>query len=310
MKLCAQKLSSLLDSTTALVRGPFAGELPFLLGDAQSKGNERETGEEHGNQEKENLPTMTAPRHGKRPPGTLERTYSTRAMSEKGHGRAKNLVIANPFPRSEGRQVRARWGVRVYQGEDEDALKNVLVGNFTVEGLTETREPNEVLCRMSLDVDGILRVTAIEKRTGKSKQITIQDALREKSEEEIAAARKRLEELFSTVRAGGMELFEKSETPWEGTEEEFDPEESFDGEEGGAPVEEVEEDSGWSETIRESYRLVERSRSLFGKMHDEDKEEAIDLNAEVETAIAREDREALEKARRSLEELLFFVEGK
>jgi hypothetical protein len=45
-------------------------------------------------------------------------------------------------------------------------------------------------------------------------------------------------------------------------------------------------------------------------MHDEDKEEAIDLNAEVETAIAREDREALEKARRSLEELLFFVEGK
>ena len=40
--------------------------------------------------------------------------------------------------------------------------------------------------------------------------------------------------------------------------------------------------------MRESYRLVERSRSLFGKMHDEDKEEAIDLNAEVETAIARE----------------------
>jgi len=216
--------------------------------------------------------------------------------------RAESYYTSSPF--------QSTVEVRVYQGEDEDALKNVLVGNFTVEGLTETREPNEVLCRMSLDVDGILRVTAIEKRTGKSKQITIQDALREKSEEEIAAARKRLEELFSTVRAGGMELFEKSETPWEGTEEEFDPEESFDGEEGGAPVEEVEEDSGWSETIRESYRLVERSRSLFGKMHDDDKEEAIDLNAEVETAIAREDREALEKARRSLEELLFFVEGK
>ena len=111
--------------------------------------------------------------------------------------------------------------VRVYQGEDEDALKNVLVGNFTVEGLTETRDPNEVLCRMSLDVDGILRVTAIEKRTGKSKQITIQDALREKSEEEIAAARKRLEELFSTARAGGMELFEESETSWEGMGEEL-----------------------------------------------------------------------------------------
>ena len=111
-----------------------------------------------------------------------------------------------------------------------------------------------------------------------------------------------------------MELFEESETSWEGTEEEFGPEESFERGEGAAldeePDEEVEEDSRWSEKIRESYRLVERSRSLFGKMHDEDKEEAIDLNAEVETAIAREDREALEKARRSLEELLFFVEGK
>jgi len=124
-------------------------------------------------------------------------------MSEKGHGRAKNLVIANPFPRSDGRQVRARWDVRVYQSEDEDALKNVLVGNFTVEGLTETREPNEVLCRMSLDVDGILRVTTIEKRTGKSKELTIQEALREKSQAEVAAARKRLEELFSTAKAAG-----------------------------------------------------------------------------------------------------------
>src|SRR5271166_1536775 len=44
-----------------------------------------------------------------------------------------------------------------------------------------TQEPNEVLCRMSLDVDGILHVTAIEKETGKSKHISIARALREKS---------------------------------------------------------------------------------------------------------------------------------
>ncbi|MGH9390226.1 MAG: Hsp70 family protein, partial [Vicinamibacteria bacterium] len=160
--------------------------------------------------------------------------------------------------------------IRVYQGEDEDALKNVFVGNFTIEGLTETRELNEVLCRMSLDLDGILRVTAIEKRTGKSRQITIQNAMRPKSEEELALSRKRLEELFSAAKAG-MELFDESETSWEGTEEEF---ESFDRADEAAP--EVL-DSGWGESVRESYRLVERSRSLFGKMHDEDKEEAIDL---------------------------------
>src|SRR2546425_2385920 len=68
--------------------------------------------------------------------------------------------------------------VQVYQGEDDDALKNVLVGDFRVEGLTPTEEPNEVLCRMRLDLDGILEVTAVGKRTGKSKQITIANAVR------------------------------------------------------------------------------------------------------------------------------------
>jgi molecular chaperone DnaK (HSP70) len=35
------------------------------------------------------------------------------------------------------------------------------------------RDFNEVLCRMSLDLDGILNVTAIEKKSGLSKHITI-----------------------------------------------------------------------------------------------------------------------------------------
>lgn len=66
-----------------------------------------------------------------------------------------------------------RVDIQIFQGDDEDALNNVLVGDFCVEGLTRTETMNEVLCRMSLDVEGILHVSAIEKRTGKSKQITI-----------------------------------------------------------------------------------------------------------------------------------------
>lgn len=56
--------------------------------------------------------------------------------------------------------------IDVFQGEDADALKNAPVGHFHVEGLTRTAEHNEVLCRMSLDLDGILKVSAIEKCTG------------------------------------------------------------------------------------------------------------------------------------------------
>ena len=86
--------------------------------------------------------------------------------------------------------------IQVYQGDDEDALKNIPVGDFGIGGLTPMVEPNEMLCRMRLDLDGILEVTAVEKRTGKSKQITIANALQAKSAEEIAAGRKRIAELY------------------------------------------------------------------------------------------------------------------
>ncbi len=66
--------------------------------------------------------------------------------------------------------------IDVYQGDDGDALKNIPVGDFKVEDLTPTEEPNVVLCRMNLDLDGILHVTATEKRTGKSKHISIDSA--------------------------------------------------------------------------------------------------------------------------------------
>ena len=94
--------------------------------------------------------------------------------------------------------IRRRWKSRCYQGEDEDALKNILVGDFRIEGLTAMEESNEILCRMRLDLDGILEVAAVEKLTGKSKQITIANALRAKTPEEIAAGRKRIQELFES----------------------------------------------------------------------------------------------------------------
>src|SRR5205807_7632991 len=59
--------------------------------------------------------------------------------------RTESYATAHPYQTS----VR----IAIYQGEDDDALKNLLVGDFCVEGLRPTREPNEVLCRMRLDVD-------------------------------------------------------------------------------------------------------------------------------------------------------------
>jgi molecular chaperone DnaK (HSP70) len=186
--------------------------------------------------------------------------------------------------------------VHVYQGDDEDALKNILVGDFRVEGLTAMDEANEILCRMHLDLDGILEVAAVEKRTGKSKHIRIANALRAKSAEEIAAGRKRIQELYETRG-------EIVDDAWETAE---DLEE--DVVDAGARVIEMPAPVR-PDADAEIEGLLERSRRLLTKMHAEDREEAIDLHEKIDTAMASGDAAALKGATAALKELLFFVEG-
>jgi len=196
--------------------------------------------------------------------------------------------------------------VEIYQGEDEDALKNILVGDFRVEGLRPMEALNEVLCRMSLDVDGILHVTAIEKETGKSKHITIARALQAKSPSEIAAARERLKALYSS-RA---EEAEESSAEMARDDSALEDAEITSEEGTGESEEKVIGVSPTPlEAEREANDLVERSRQLLNSMHPEDKEEAIELHERIQGAISSNDPEALKKATAALRELLFFVEG-
>ena len=206
--------------------------------------------------------------------------------------------------------------IQVYQGEDPDALKNILVGEFTVTGLRAKAEQNEVLCRMRLDLDGILRVSATEKETGKSKHITITGALEPKTEAEIATARGRLDALFQSRLADGEPMAEGTEQA--ALEDEGiieidaavadldDPEPEAAAHGGGASPADPAEDPA----VQEASALLERSRGLLKNMHDEDKEEAIDLHEKIEAAIASGDSQALADAVGQLRELLFFIEGK
>jgi molecular chaperone DnaK len=191
--------------------------------------------------------------------------------------------------------------VSVFQGDDPDALKDILVGNFFVEGLTPVAEENEVLCRMSLDIDGILRVEAIEKRTGLSKHIVIKDAIKPKSEAELAHARARLRHLYS-------ERAHATEAVWEETAETA---EETQAPRGAPPAPgQVPSDADLIADIAEAQRLVDRSRELLPTVHDEDKEEIIDLHEKIQEAIDKADRQTLTTGVDALRELLFFIEGK
>ena len=56
--------------------------------------------------------------------------------------------------------------------------------------------------------------------------------------------------------------------------------------------------------------MLDRSRRLLGEVHDEDREELIDLHERIEQAIGGRDAKSLAAATEELRELLFFIEGK
>ena len=210
--------------------------------------------------------------------------------------------------------------IDIYQGDDPDALKNIPLGHFRVQGLKPTEEPNPVLCRMSLDIDGILKVTAIEKETGKTKQITIENALQPKSDMEIAEARKRLEALYD-ARTTGLESLQDDLAVADPANEEANmadniieiPFETSHEIRQGSTTEKSESkilefDSPWGRALREANNLLERSRRLLNRIHPEDQEDAIDLHERIDSAIAARDTAGLSGACEELKELLFFVE--
>jgi molecular chaperone DnaK (HSP70) len=91
--------------------------------------------------------------------------------------------------------------VRVFQGEKEDAMENIQLGEFRVEGLSKAPAGNPIIIDLALDRDGILNVSAKEKQTGLERRITIDRATSRYDKDELSGARRRIAELFDAEDA-------------------------------------------------------------------------------------------------------------
>jgi molecular chaperone DnaK (HSP70) len=189
------------------------------------------------------------------------------------------------------------WQVSIYQGDDPNALNNLLVGRFLAEGFSRVPAGNEILCRMDLDLDGILRVTATEKRTGLAKQITIEGATTAMSESEMAQARLRMQELFGV---------EDEEVDFD--EDDADEVIEVEASDLSPDASAAEADRDRRVQISEARALLERSRRLLDKMTPEDREEAIALHEQIEEALKTAQWQPLHAAMTTLADLLFYVE--
>ena len=119
----------------------------------------------------------------------------------------KNTAI--PVRRSEAfftaTHEQAQVDVKIFQGDDPDALRNIQIGEFRVEGLSKAPAGNPVILDLALDRDGILHVAAREKATGLEARISIDQAVPRYGQAELEQARERIGALFGGTTGGRSE---------------------------------------------------------------------------------------------------------
>ncbi len=94
--------------------------------------------------------------------------------------------------------------ISVYEGENSNAKLNSLIGAFNVEGLSKVPRGNLVIVNFSLDLNGMLKVTATEKLTGLKKEVTL-DTRGARSTLDLAEARRNIQSLVQAADEGAAE---------------------------------------------------------------------------------------------------------
>jgi molecular chaperone DnaK (HSP70) len=164
--------------------------------------------------------------------------------------------------------------VSIYQGENPDALQNIKIGEFIIGGLSKVEAGNEIINQLSLDTDGILHVTAREKKTGLEKKITIENAFSSFDAEELTQAKERIGRLFGAGEENSEDNFENNEY----------------------------------QTIVQAKALIEKAQRMLEEASADDREEMIDLIEVISDTLGAGDLDSLNAPVEELSEILFYLE--
>ncbi|CAK0766693.1 Chaperone protein DnaK [Gammaproteobacteria bacterium] len=172
--------------------------------------------------------------------------------------------------------------VKIFQGENPDARRNTLIGEFMVEGLSPVPAGNVVLVRLALDSNGILHVTAVEKNTGMEKSITIHGAVSHLKGTELTVARDRVYSLFGEQNAPA------ASSPEVGV---------------------VATETSYHHAVIQARALVEKAERAIENVSDEDRDEIINLTEAIRDALAAEKFDDLKEPVEQLSDILYYLEN-
>jgi molecular chaperone DnaK (HSP70) len=164
--------------------------------------------------------------------------------------------------------------INVFQGEHQDARENIQIGEFKIVGLSKAPAGNPIIVDLALDRDGILQVTAKEKKTGLQQRIVIDKAMARLGEGDLAEARSRIGGFFD-------QLSSDAEVP-EPANDDLLPFDVSD--------------------------LITRAEGKLDDAGEEDRTELIDLIETIRDARKAGDRDRLADACEQLKDLIFYLE--
>ncbi len=174
--------------------------------------------------------------------------------------------------------------VKIYQGEEPLAEDNIFIGNFLVKGLSRVPEGNKIVLNLELDINGILKVTAIEKCTGLSKAVTM-DTQNIKPHLDIAEAQKNIASLLS------------------------DESEEDAAAVSGVNFKIIDGAEAEKQTLLVKAKdLRKRAEKLLSSIGPEDAQEIRDLLDKSRDAVNTGDVKQLAEANTSLEDIIFYLE--
>ena len=163
--------------------------------------------------------------------------------------------------------------VKIYQGEDPDALNNIEIGEFMVEDLRDVPAGNIITLTLDLDLNGMLHVSAREKATGLEKSIIISNVISRFQTEELTAAKQRIDGLFGRPT---------------GDDSQIKPE---------------------SAVVTEARKLIKKAESLFETVSAEDKEDMVDMIETITGLIEQGDENALPEPVARLGDIIYYLES-
>jgi molecular chaperone DnaK len=179
--------------------------------------------------------------------------------------------------------------IAVFQGEDDDVRHNDPVGDFRLEGLAKVDAGNEILVQFDLDLDGILKVSAVERATGRQEQLTIDNAITRFRAGNRQEALARVEATFLGGSGAAAAAAESVATPENSVASD------------SLPAEMVQLIDRCEQLIAKSEQLVEQSNPA-------DAAEMRQLVERLRAAVARRSQADMEGVIAPLEDLVFYLQ--